>query len=410
MKSITLLVAWREFRERVRSRGFLLSSLGMPFFLIVVLLLTGTVQDPGPTPTASEVPDVALDRPQVAPVGYLDRPGILQGVDTGPTLVAYDDEDSAEDALRRGEINAYYLIPDDYGETGTVRRVSLGLPTVQPDAGPLVAYLRERLVADFPQDVAERLLTPLGDEGLRIVTLDDRAPNDQDPGMMPFVVSAAIMVPLFTGGGLLLRSLAQEKESRMMEILLASLRPNQLLAGKMMGMAALVIVQYLFWMLMLWLLLPITGASLGDALRDLHLSTSEGLVMLLYGLNGFFLYAAIMAGLGAVTPDVHSSQNWVFIITLPLMIPFYLWMALVSAPHGVLAVALSLFPFSAPMAMILRMTSTVVPVWQLALSLGLMLITTVLVTRAMARLFRAQVLLSGEPLSLRRFAQVLSST
>jgi ABC-2 type transport system permease protein len=407
MQSITMLVAWREFRERIRSRGFLLSSLGMPIFLIVIWLFTGSMNVASPVP---DVPEIPFSQMPVVRYGYVDRFGILQGVDTGPSLIAYDDDDGAADALRRGEIDAYYLIPVDYAESGTVRRVSLGLPSTQPDAGTLVILLREGLVADYAPEVAKRLLAPLGDQGLQVVTLNERAVNDQDPGMLPFVVTAAIMVPLFTGGGLLLRSLAQEKESRVMEILLVSLRPNQLLAGKVIGMAALVIVQYLAWVLILGLLLPLTGATLGEALRGLNLTTGESVVMLLYGLNGFFLYAAIMAGLGAVAPDVHSSQNWVFIITLPMMIPFYLWMALISAPHGVLAVALSLFPFSAPMAMILRMTSTVVPVWQLALGLVLMMITTLYVTRTMARLFRTQVLLSGEPLSLSRFAQVLRTS
>ncbi len=402
-----MLVAWREFRERVRSRGFLLSSLGMPIFLLAIWFFTGTVQEPGPDPA---VPEFVPEEVPVAMTGYVDRPGILENLDTGPMLVAFEDEDGAADALRQGEIEAYFVIPEDYAETGAVRRVSVGLPTAQPDDGLFVSLLREALLADHPPEVVERLLVPLGDQGLQVVTLNERAPDEQDPGMLPFVVTAAVMVPLFTGGGLLLRSLAQEKESRVMEILLASLRPNQLLAGKVLGMAALVLVQYLFWVLMLWLLLPLTGASLGDALRGLNLTTTESLMMLLYGLNGFFLYAAIMAGLGAITPDVHSSQNWVFIITLPMLIPFYLWMALINAPHGVLAVTLSLFPFSAPMAMILRMTSAVVPVWQLALSLVLMVLTTMLVTRAMARLFRAQVLLSGEPLSLRRFADALRSS
>ncbi|MEJ2067961.1 MAG: ABC transporter permease, partial [Deltaproteobacteria bacterium] len=99
--------------------------------------------------------------------------------------------------------------------------------------------------------------------------------------------------------------------------------------------------------------------------------------------------------------------TWVFIISLPMMIPVYLWMAIVNAPNGPLAVALSMIPFSAPVAMLMRMTTTAVPKWQLITSLVLLLLTGVGMLWLIARLFRVQTLLSGESLSLRRFKAAL---
>jgi ABC-2 type transport system permease protein len=116
-----------------------------------------------------------------------------------------------------------------------------------------------------------------------------------------------------------------------------------------------------------------------------------------------------MAGIGALTEDVEGSRGWIFVLTLPMMIPLYLWTAIANAPNGLLALILSLFPYSAPVAMLMRMTASAVPPWQLTMSLGLLLVAVVGTIWLMARLFRAQTLLSGEPLSLSRFWTALRS-
>jgi ABC-2 type transport system permease protein len=126
-------------------------------------------------------------------------------------------------------------------------------------------------------------------------------------------------------------------------------------------------------------------------------------------LGGFLLYAALMAGIGALAQDMESSRAWVFAVNLPMMIPIYLWGAIVGSPNGALATALSLIPFSAPVAMLMRMTSTVVPAWQIGASLALLLVGGIGVVLLMARLFRVQTLLSGESLSLQRMWATLRS-
>jgi ABC-2 type transport system permease protein len=402
----TLLVARREFVERARSRGFLLTALGTPLLLVVIWLGSGMLDLNTGAPGESEPEPV----PQVQEVrleGVVDGAGVLEGTSLPSQLVLYPTEDSAALALRQGEIDAYYAVPSDYRETGIVRRIGLQLPTTEPQTGLFGSVLAFALVDEWPYDVALRLVIPVSPGGPEVVLSDAEGPERTDPGMMPFVLASVIMVPLFTGGGLLLRSLAQEKESRIMEVLLVSVRPRQLLTGKLLGMGALITVQYLAWLLVVKGVGSLTGREITTLLQRLQLEGPQLAIVGLYALGGFVLYAAIMAGLGAITPDMHSSQSWVFIVTLPMMVPFYLWMALVESPQGALAVGLSLFPYSAPLAMIMRVMVMRVPAWQLALSLTLMALACVLTVRLMARLFRAQVLLSGEPLSVSRLLAAL---
>lgn len=225
--------------------------------------------------------------------------------------------------------------------------------------------------------------------------------------MLPFLVTIVIMIPLFTSGSYLLQSVTEEKSSRVMEILLVSLRPWHMLVGKLVGLGALTFVQYLIWGSIASVAILVTGQEFGTMLQGISFSTAEIFLVLPFALGGFLLYAGIMAGVGALSPDIESSRGWVFIISLPMLIPMYVWVSIVNAPNSTFAVALSLIPFSAPISMLMRMTSTAVPIWQLAVSLGVLVLTAVGMIWLMARLFRVQTLLSGEKPSLKRFVQAI---
>jgi ABC-2 type transport system permease protein len=226
--------------------------------------------------------------------------------------------------------------------------------------------------------------------------------------MLPMLVTIAVMIPLFTSGSYLFQSLAQEKSNRVMEVLLVSLRPWNLLAGKLLGLGALALVQYASWAAIGVLALALTGQGAGQLLSGVNLSTAEAVWIVPYALGGFLLYAGLMAGIGALAPDVEGSRAWIFVISLPMMVPIYFASLIVSAPNGPVAVVLSLFPFSAPVAMLMRLTSTGVPTWQLGASLVLLLLGGFLTVWLMARLFRVQTLLSGESLSLSRMWAALT--
>jgi ABC-2 type transport system permease protein len=175
----------------------------------------------------------------------------------------------------------------------------------------------------------------------------------------------------------------------------------------MIGLGLLTVIQYVVWFGMGSVWLQNMRGGTVSALQALQISPLEGALVVPFALGGFLLYSALMAGVGALAPDMEGSRAWVFLIVAPMMIPIYLWTSIVSAPDGVFAVALSLFPFSAPVAMLMRMTSTAVPAWQLVFSLSLLAVTGVATLFLMGRLFRVQTLLSGEPLSVRRFAAAL---
>jgi ABC-2 type transport system permease protein len=406
----TLLVAIREFRQRVGKRGFLLASIATPLILLVIWGVAGGGVVGGTSDEGLLADLKEADRPDQV-IGFVDHAGLVQSI---PKPVpedlfrAYPDVEAAEAALERGQIGAYYVIPPDYRQTGNIRRVSPRLPINPPD----VRWLNWLLVANlFPEGDVERvarLRQPFYASSLKSVNITPEGQTGAESNrMLPFLVTIVIMLPLFVSGGYLFQSLAQEKSSRVIEILLVSLRPRQLFTGKLVGLGALTLVQYAIWAFLGLLGLTIMGRDISGLLSGLSLSVHEAVMAVLFALGGYLLYAALMSGVGALARDVEDSRTWVFVVSLPMTIPIYLWMVIAGAPNGPLAVALSLIPFSAPVAMLMRMTSTTVPAWQIAASLTLLLLAGLGVIRLMARLFRAQTLLSGETISVQRFLSAL---
>lgn len=405
------IVARREFQTRVTSRGFLFSSLALPLILVLVWFFSGAF-DTGPTPAAENESSLSPTTEQNA--GYVDQAGLIEHLPPeadGVLIRAFADAAAADTALRQGEIEAYYLIPPDYLTSGTVRRVSRRLPAGPVSNDPLNTTLVTNLLPGAEPARIERLRDPLG-AGLRYAAEQGAQTRGVSLNYIPFIVTMVIIIPLFTSGGYLLQSLAAEKSNRVMEIMLVSLRPRQLLSGKLLGLGALAGVQYAIWItvgLTSGGLMRLFGRDFRTLLSSLNFSPAEVGYALLFALGGYAVYAAFLAGLGALAPDLESSRSWILLVTLPMFFPLYFWGALVQNPHSTLAVGLSLFPLSAPVAMLLRLTSSQVPAWQVLTSLVLLGLSALGLIRLMARLFRVQTLLSGEPLSARRIWQALRS-
>ncbi|GAB4448358.1 MAG: ABC transporter permease [Anaerolineae bacterium] len=393
----TLLIARREFSQRIRQRGFVIMSVAVPLIFLVIGLVAGAM--------TSERPPAEPEKP-AQPVGYVDQADFVY---TTPDFIPPEifrplpNVPAAEAALARGDIAAYFIIAADYRESGQVQRVSPRLAVNAPD----VRWFNQLLMANLPPaaDPAqlERLIRPFnaaGPEFMSVTPAGEAEPAGNP--ILPFLVTMAIVMPLFTGAGYLFQSMAQEKSNRVVEILLVSLRPRQLLTGKILGLGALTLVQYLIWGGVGLLALAVTGRDAGSLFAGVSLSPGELVWLLAFALAGFLLYAALMAGIGALARDVEDGRIWLFVISLPLMIPIYLWSTIAQNPDGLIAVTLSLIPFSAPVAMLMRLTAGSVPAWQVAVSWGLLLATGLGTIWLMGRLFRTRTLLSGETISARR--------
>ena len=124
-------------------------------------------------------------------------------------------------------------------------------------------------------------------------------------------------------------------------------------------------------------------------------------------MSGYALYASFMAGAGALAPNLREASQVTFLVMVPMIIPLMMIGALSQNPDGALSVGLSLFPLTAPVAMMARMAATEVPLWQGGLSLGLVIVSAVLAVRWVGGLFRTQTLLSGQTFNVKLFLSAL---
>ena len=394
----TLLVARHEFRRYVTRRGFLAVVFGLPLLLIAVFVATALIL----TARAGD------------PIGVVDHSGRLsdpatysQTLESGDApLLSFDEESDACAALESEEIQAYAVIAAGYPVTARVELYHLG------DASEEIyqdvdAYLRTSLLQQerVPADAAALLAE--GSLDTQFISL--REGNNQDPVttfLFPFAAAFLILMSIFTTAGYLLQTVVDEKENRTMEILVTSLSPGQLITGKITGLVALGLVQTAVW----------TGTVVGillmarsrwPILKTIQLPTDILLITLIWFLPFYLMMACFMAAIGVSVTEVSEGQQASSVVTLLAAVPLWFTPALLTIPDSPLAIALSLFPFSAPLTILVRWSLTDIPAWQLALSWLILAGTAAFALWLVGRLLHFGMLRYGQRLSLREITRVI---
>jgi ABC-2 type transport system permease protein len=248
--------------------------------------------------------------------------------------------------------------------------------------------------------LAGLLIDPTADVDEQGPPVVEARPRSNTGFGLSFLVMFLLFFTITLSGGYMLQSVVKEKENRTAEVLLVSLDPQELMAGKVVGLGSLALVQMVIWLGGMALLG--TGAVLLANLGDLTMPPGFVVWALLFFLGGYVVYASALGALGALAPNLREGSQFTFAIILPLLIPLWFNSVFITAPNGPLATAFSLFPLTAPTAMVTRMAATEVPLWQVVVSLVGLAITAVVFLRMAARFFRADTLLSEEKLDWRR--------
>jgi ABC-2 type transport system permease protein len=409
----TLIVMGNELRATLARKAFVAISLGLPLLVgLIVLAIALSRQEAGSASSAGAETGVT-DTPQA--VGYVDPGGLVQTIPSDvPSgwLVPYPDATAAQVALERGEIGAYYIISADYLESGDltyVQREYQPLSDTGLDHGPMVWVLAvnlfggdEAAALDAVRPMEVQWQQSTSSQALEGSEADDSWLAELLPNLLAFLLYMAILIPAST----LVSTVTDEKKNRVMEVLLSSVSPGQLIAGKILALGLLGLLQTVLWAGVLWSVARLGGQALG---LPPGFKMPSGLLFwcLVYSLLGYAMYGSQMAGLGALAPDVKDTSFPIMVVLAPLIVVYMFLMVIVQRPDSALAIALSLFPLTSPVAMMARMTATHVPVWQPVLAAALQLLTSILIVRAVARLFRAQTLLSGQPFSLKTYGRTL---
>jgi ABC-2 type transport system permease protein len=385
----TWLILWREYTFNFTRPTFLLSAFGLPLILTAIGYISVylIVQSEG-------------DLSPFKQVGVVDEAEVV--TENGGRFVEYPDAESARRALAERRLDALFILPPDYLATGAVQYTG--------------AYgLNSALQEDFSLFLAGQLALRLPDPRLR--------PRLQDPYTLrlqrlgeaeayePTLAIARLFLPvalalLITFNGVmasqfLMSSVAEEKENRLLEILVTSCRPAELLLGKMLGLGGLALTPLLVWFILGLVFNRGTGGiDLGTLLASLSTFIALALV---YALGLFFLLAGVMVAIGAASnAEQEARQAAAFFVLICILPPIYALNLIFSDPNHPIIVFLSLFPLTAPLTMTILVSLNEVALWQVGLSLGLLLGSNLLVLWAGARIFRLALLNTGKRPTLRQ--------
>jgi len=393
------LVARHEFISNITKPSFLFATFGIPLMIAAIIGLVAWV-------TASSLESGEIKG---------ERLGLFQAVELLPAeLLArenirpYEDWEAALAALEDGTLDALIQISASYYDDGRVGLYTYG--TVSEDLQDRIEGLAaEGLLMQVGEArYAERLLNPAAlsiyveDTG-RTLTRE----NIFGLFILPMLFVVLFMVTLQLTSQFLMSGVVEEKTNRLMEILITTVKPTDLLLGKVLGLGAIGLVQVL-----VWLLVALLGLRLGGDLPILEavaLPPDLLLATLAYFLLTYFLMGSLLAGLGALVDSEQESRSYAGILTLPLVLPLFFIFNFFSDASGPVPTLLSIIPITSGIAMIFRMSFVAVPLWQILLSLGLLLFTALLVLGIAARLFRWGILLYGKSPTPREIWRVIRS-
>lgn len=335
------------------------------------------------------------------------------------TFVSYADEEAGTQALLDGTVDKFYVIPADYLSRGVVVEVKLeqaGFGDISdavgnPNATPLGRFLLNNLFVGFVgTERSNRVLVPFQ---LAVVEIDETGQVVEDPlepGRLIFFMAFAVllMVSVFTTSGYLLQGLSEEKENRIMEVLLSSVKPDQLMLGKLFGLGAAGMLQMMIWA-MAGVIFFVSLEQVVDVSDDLSVAPSAwGLfVGMAYFILGYLFFAALMATLGAITTSQREASQITFIVILPGIAPMWFLEQIISNPEGGLARVLSFIPFTAPVSSLTRLGVDSMGVVDVLMSLAVLAGGVALAMWITVRLFRAYLLTYGQRPSLRQIGRTL---
>lgn len=403
------LVAKYEFISTLKRRSALFAIFGVP--LLTFLILAGINwlnRTQGGGDGSSLLSTIVSDNQEVRPAGLVDDTGQLQQfsppADTMFTL--YPDLDTARAAYDMGQISSYYHIPADYLATGQISQFADNVPLDSFESRILYGLLVENFVTD---SVPFYLITaPMQQyEVIDLSATEERTQQDYF-GSLGLAMGVAVLFYMTAIGaaGYLLQSLGKEKENRVMEVLLSSLRPLQLLTGKVLGLGAIGLLQMAVWTALALFVFRDSGSPMSNITLP-SLSVGAWVLIVLHFVVGYLVYASLFAGLGAMASSVKESSQYTFLIMLPTFLPMWFNSIMITAPNGSFATILSLFPLTAPIAMPVRLAVTAVPMWQWLVSLAGCVAMAVFLLWGATKFFRSKTLLSGQSPSLRLVWQTL---
>lgn len=409
-----------EYISKVKTKGFLIGTILGPLSLVlffgIVFYVTKSMGDTSK---------------QLHIIDKSDYNFVAELIDSDPELykLAKDSREELEEKLLAGDIDGFVVIQPDILESGNVEVFTSGgggIGLIKSLKGNLEDLVRNKRLLDNGTDLS---VIDLVEKGINIqtkkITEDGKAEKDDTEAMafVGYILGFVIYILVFIYGSFVSRGVIEEKTNRIVEILASSVKPFELMLGKVVGIGLVGLTQITFWLLLGFVLLTALGSFLSgdpESMKEMaNMAQQQGgnqmsgimengelsipglnlgviVAFIFYFFAGYFTYATLFAGVGAAVDNEQDAQQMQIPVTIPIIASIILVPQVMSNPDSVLSVVMSLFPLTSPIVMMVRIAATNVPVWQIAASVVLLIGNFFLALWVSGKIYRIGIMMTGK--------------
>ena len=413
MRKVWMLIQ-REYLERVRSRSFVIFTLLMPAFMAGSVLIPEKIEQMN-SGAEKRIVVVAND-PQLAAAVGRELSAAKPKADLTPETeeemkpsvytirVDTDTSDAEGDRLRQqvsnGQVTGFLWLTDsalkDHKVIYSTKEAADFGQSVEIRNAVRTAVTKQRLSQkgmNGPE--IDTILTPI-----KLKTIRIENGREGTSGTMVFFTAFAMVMLLYSVvliyGIAVMRSVIEEKNTRILEVLLSALTPRQLLAGKILGVGAVGLTQIVIWVTFA-ILFSVPGLLASRSfLGEVHIPVEGMIAFAIFFLLGYLLYSSMYAAIGAMVNTDHEAQQMQWPAMVPLVLGVVLMNFVIQHPNSPLAFWLSIFPFFAPILMLVRILVAQPPLWQIALCIAIMVATVYGLLALASRIYRIGILMYGK--------------
>ena len=430
MKNNTLVVLQREYMTRVKKKSFLIATILVPVLMVGLVFSSAWIANIGGSKTSFAV---------------VDETGLYADAfvsDEYDTFEYVTDTAAAFADMREGKYEVLLWLPAGSQDSNR-QHIKLFYEKTEPSVTKLdkietITETRLRMeLLQRESDIDQETFTYINNAKTDIVSQNRKTGErsyTEVKTILAYVLGFLIYMFIFMFGNMIMAGVIEEKSSRIIEVMISSVKPMQLLMGKVLGLVLVCLTQFLVWIVLTSILMLVVGLLAGGSVDAAQIAAAQtgmpadkmpmgelqemmmdiqsivaslhikqlALFFLVYFLGGYLLYASLFAAVGSAVEKEEDASQFMLPLTVPLIVALVITSNVLQNPSGPLAFWGSMIPFTSPIVMLARIPFGV-PAWELALSIGLLVIGFVASIWVASRIYRVGILMYGKKGSYKEF-------
>lgn len=412
MNSSLYLIIRREFLERVQRKSFIIVTLLTPLLMIALMALPTLV--------------MIFSGPENKTVAVIDHSGMIaqkMQSDKELSFVTLDSSTASLDSVRHNpDYDAILIIGSDVIDNpGNVQLYTQSAPSIQTESyirSQIEDQIENQRIKKYEIDNLSQIIDDLQVDVKMSTYRLDTEDTEETSSIVSYLIGIFVAMLLYffilIYGQMVMNSIIEEKNNRVLEIIVSSVKPTTLMLGKILGIGLVAITQILIWALLLgtfsrWIM-PILSANITTEDSDLIVAIGQlgdlGYIMMIFAyiaiflIFGYLFYSSIFAAIGSSVDNVQDASQLTSIAMVPIILGMVFSMTVANDPNSSLAFWLSIIPFTSPMVMMARIPFGI-PAWEIVLSLVLLVLSVLFMVWLAAKIYRVGIFMYGKKPSVK---------